>query len=229
MTHDIYKYRPYVSLRVSASIDGKFATGDFSGQEILGEEARSRVQAELAKSDAIVTGIETILKEDPILIPQGEGLIYQGVRIILDTHLRIPLTAQVVTTKWQGDVWIFTSPQSDRDKKTELEALGIKVFDVDITNGKHISLPFVLEDLANAGIKKLAVNAGPSLSSSFLKMKVWDELLLFRAPFLIGAGGKDAFGELDVTGPDKAIGLDLINLEQVGSDMLEIYRPVRQL
>ena len=127
MTFDIYKYRPFITLKISASLDGKFATKDRSGQEILKEEARARVQEELSKRDAILTGIGTILKDDPSLLPQGDGLTYDGIRVVLDTHLQIPLDAQIISMKWMGDIWIFTSPDADKDKKSKLEAMGIPV------------------------------------------------------------------------------------------------------
>lgn len=220
----IKNYRPFVTLKMATSIDSKIATGFGESQWITGPQSRKRVHEERSRHDAILTGINTILKDDPLMTTRLDGVEHRSLRVILDTKLQFPLGTKMSATTLQGEVWIYTSPDCDKEKKAQLEKAGLKVIEMDLSTGGRVSLPFVLEHLAENGITRLMVEAGQSVFSSFLKLKIWDRLLLFRAPIIIGHGGVDAFGDLELESLSKAPRLSLIAKEQYGDDLLEIYK-----
>ncbi len=219
---NIYKYRPFITLKVAASLDGKLSDGFGKSQSFIGQESQERIQAERSGHDAILTGIGTILQDDPLLTTQIDGASQTKLRVVLDTHLRFPLQSRIAATTFEGDLWIYTAPNPDADKKAALEKVGIKVIEIDLSSNGKISLPFVLEHLVNAGISRVIVEAGQGVTSSFLKLKIWDRLLLFRAPIIIGRQGIDAFGEIEEDA-NKAPRLKMVSMEAQGDDLLEIY------
>ncbi len=220
----INNFRPLVTLKMATSIDSKLSLQPDQNLRLTGDEAQARVHAERSMHDAIMTGIGTILADDPLLTTRINGHFHKSVRVILDTHLRFPLKARMLATKDLGDIWIFTAPDSDKDKKAALEAEGVRVVEMDVSANGRVSLPFVLEYLAEQGMTRLMVEAGHSLFTTFLKYKIWDHLLLFRAPVLIGSAGVDAFGDLEMNDVSKAPRLVFVSKEQYGDDLLEIYK-----
>ncbi len=220
----INNYRPMVTLKMATSIDSKIATGFGESQWITGEESRRRVHEERARHDAILTGIGTVLKDDPLMTARLDGVVHNGIRAVLDTHLRISPDSKLVATAWQSPVWIFTAPNADKGRIAALEKPGVKIIEIDLSMNGRVSLPFVLEYLAAQGVTRLMVEAGQKIFSQFLKLKVWDNMLLFRAPLVIGHGGMDAFGDLELETLGKAPRLTMVSLEQHGDDLLEIYR-----
>ena len=220
----IRNYRPMVTLKMATSLDSKIATAAGESQWITGEEARASVHATRAQHDAILTGVNTVLADNPFLTTRIEGVEHPALRIILDTQLRFPLKSRMAETLSDGDIWIFTSPNCDKDKKAALEEEGLHVFEIDLSTNGKVSIPFVLEFLAEKGVTRLLVEAGQGVFTSFLKLKVWDYLHLYRAPILIGHGGLDAFGDLELQGLGNAPKLELLSREEIGRDSLEIYK-----
>ena len=217
-------FRSLVTLKMAVSVDSKIAAASGQSQWITGEESRARGQVERSRHDAILTGIGTILKDDPLLTTRIAGVSHKSVRVVLDTQFRFPLAAKMIATKDRGDIWIYTAPNVDKNKKDALEKLGLRVIEIDLNATGQLSIPFVLEHLASEGITRVMVEAGQKVFSSFIKMKLWDNLLLFRAPYLLGHEGIDAFGVLDIPALDKAIALQLMSMEPHGDDLLEIYK-----
>lgn len=222
----IKNYRPMVTLKMATSLDSKIATATGESQWITGEEARASVHETRAKHDAILTGVNTVLADNPLLTTRVEGVEHPALRVILDTQLRFPLQSRMAETLSEGEVWIFTAPNCDKDKKAALEKEGLHVFEMDLSTNGKVSIPFVLEFLAEKGVTRLLVEAGQGVFTSFLKLKVWDYLHLYRAPIIIGQGGLDAFGDLELQGLGNAPKLELISREEMGRDSLEIYKRI---
>ena len=220
----INNFRPLVTLKMATSIDSKLSLKPDQNFRLTSDEAKARVHAERSIHDAIMTGIGTVLADDPLLTTRINGHFHKSVRVILDTHLRFPLIAKMLKTKDLGDIWIFTAPKSDEGKKNALEASGIRVVEMDLSANGRVSLPFVLEYLAEHGITRLMVEAGQNVLTAFLKFKIWDHLLIFRAPIIIGSAGVDAFGDLEMDDAAKAPRPVLVSIEQHGDDLLEIYK-----
>lgn len=217
-------YRPMVTIKMATSLDSKISLKEGESVLLTGGPALERVHRERSKHDAILTGIGTVLADDPLLTTRIDGVVHNSIRVILDTHLRFPLTARMASTTLDGDIWIFTAPNADKDKKAALEAVGIRVIEMDLSTNGRVSLPFVFEYLAEQGITRLLVEAGQNIVTAILKFKIWDHLLLFRAPILIGSAGVDAFGDMDLLDITKAQRFKVVGREQHGDDLLEIYK-----
>lgn len=219
----VTNYRPLITLKTAVSIDSKIASAAGESQWITGAESRQRVHQERARHDAILTGIGTILKDDPLLTTRIEGVEHKSLRVILDSQLRFPLTAKMTVTTFEGPIIIYTAPGADVEKKAALEKAGIRVVEIDLSSNGKLSLPFIMEHLANEGITRLLVEAGQGVFTAFMKLKLWDHLLVFRSPIVIGNKGMDAFGEME-DNLAQAQRLQLVSLEPYGNDLLELYK-----
>ncbi len=215
--------RPLITLKTAISLDSKIATGTGHSQWITGPAARARGHLERARHDAILTGINTVLADDPLMTTRVDGVDHKSLRIILDANLKFPSTAHMLDTKDRGEIIVFTSEKARAVNQVLLEDKGVRIVTVPMFEEDKLSLPFVLEALANEGVTRLMVEAGQGVFTSFLKDRLWDYLLVFRAPFLIGTDGKDAFGELGIDTLDQARRLKLLTRETHDNDLLEIY------
>lgn len=212
--------RPLVTLKTATSLDSKIAVGSGESKWITGDETRARVHHLRAKHDAVLTGIGTILADDPELTTRIDGVDHKSLRIILDTHLRFPLSARMLNTKNLGEIVVFTNENSDARKMDELEKAQVRIVR---TPGK-IEPAFVLETLAARGITRLMVESGQGVLTAFLASGLWDDLYIMRAPVILGADGRDAFGPLGLSSLKTAPRLTLLSREPCGADLVEHYR-----
>ncbi|WP_249871500.1 bifunctional diaminohydroxyphosphoribosylaminopyrimidine deaminase/5-amino-6-(5-phosphoribosylamino)uracil reductase RibD [Oceanobacillus saliphilus] len=214
--------QPFVTLKSGITLDGKVASRTFSSKWITSEESRRDVHQLRNENMAILVGINTVLKDDPALttrIPNGRNPI----RIIMDSSLRIPLEAQVLTDN-EAETLIFTTSNCDKEKKKSLEAMNITV--IETTGSKHTDPMEVVAQLGERGISSLIIEGGGNISASFLEHALIDKVVLYVAPKLIG--GKDAPTFLEGTGIDQmkdAIELDYTDISRIGPDFKFIGYP----
>jgi diaminohydroxyphosphoribosylaminopyrimidine deaminase / 5-amino-6-(5-phosphoribosylamino)uracil reductase len=170
---------PLVRLKLAMSLDGRTALSDGRSQWITGEAARADVQYWRARSSAVLTGIGTVLADDPRLSvrPGGAGA-RQPLRVILDSGLRTPPGARVFEGAAAQGVWIFTT-STDPERVAALAARGARI-------EQATGLAQVLEKLGKAGINELLVEAGATLAGALLQQQCVDELLLYVAPVVLG-------------------------------------------
>ncbi|HDZ49825.1 MAG TPA: RibD family protein, partial [Candidatus Aerophobetes bacterium] len=154
---------------------------------ITGEKSRKLAHSLRDKVDAILVGINTVIKDDPSLLPPSSKKRF--VRIILDSKLRIPLEARPLNDQKKADTFIFTTWQANKKRLEELKQKGIKVV---ITEAKEekVSLKEVLKKLGELEIMSLLVEGGGEVIASFFEEKRVDKVFLFLAPRIIG--GKKA-------------------------------------
>ena len=184
--HLIQSDLPYVILKSAISIDGKIATAYQESKWITGTEARTEVQLLRQEADAVITGVETIIQDDAGLIVK-DSFITQPIRVILDSTLRIPLHAKCLTDH-MAETIICTSRMYDQKKYDQLVQKGYEVF---VTNGeRRTDLQDVLHMLKKRSVMSVLVEAGGSVSASFLEASLVNEAVIYMAPLLIG--GKDA-------------------------------------
>ena len=212
--------RPLITLKTATSLDSKIATASGESKWITGEDARAYSHVLRSRHDAILTGIGTVLADDPELTTRIDGVDHKSVRIVLDNGLRIPSSARMLNTKDCGEIIVFTNENSDAGKIDELEKAGVTI----IRTPEKIEPAFVLETLAARGITRLMVEAGQGVLTSFLKSRLWDDLYIMRAPLLLGADGRDAFGPLGLDYLGQSPRLTLISREPCGTDLVEYYR-----
>lgn len=186
----IERQRPFIFLKCAASLDGKTALKNGASQWITGPEARQEVQALRAQSCAVLTGVGTVLADDPRLTVRELTTLRQPTRVVLDTHLRTPLTAQVLDTH-QAPTLIMTAVNDAAQHQPYLDR-GVQVIVVALVNDR-LDLLDAVTKLAALGIGELMVEAGSILNGAFLQANLVDEIVLFQAPKILGHQAQGLF------------------------------------
>ena len=210
---------PWVRLKLAASLDGKTALDNGASQWITSEEARSDGHAWRARSCAVLTGIGTVLADDPRLDVRHVPTERQPQLVLLDNRLETPLGAKLFTV--QRACHIYTANQ-DAARRTALEARGARVCHLPGTD-QRVDLAAMLRDLAEHEINELHVEAGAALNGALLAAGLVDEVVLYLAPKMIGKGRDMAsFGPLSAL--SEAVALDFISSDRIGPDLRIVAR-----
>ena len=190
---------PYVSLKLALSLDGRIATRTGASKWVTGGEARARVHALRAASDAVAIGIGTALADDPRLtVRDAPGA--SPVRVVFDTKLRIPTHSRLVETAAEIPTWVICNADASASAEEELTTRGVEVLRAPASAEGRIDAAAALRLLAARGIVSLMVEGGAELAGSFLAGHLADELHAFVAPLLLGPRGRA--GAVDWAGPD---------------------------
>src|SRR5436190_12217631 len=211
--------RPHVIFKLAVSADGKVARSDRSPTLITGEAARARVHLMRARSDAVLTGIGTVIADDPLLTCRLPGMS-SPVRVVLDGDLRLPLASKLVATARQVPLWVVASEGADPLREQALKARGADVARVAATGGR-LDLAEMLKLLARRGITRVMVEGGPILAAAFLRADLVDEVALFRSPNVIGPEGIDALDGLPLSALTRSPRLKALSSEAIGADTVE--------
>ena len=191
--------RPYVTLKLALSADGKAGLAGRKPVAITGEPARARVFQMRAQSDAIMVGIGTVLSDNPQLTCRLPGMFERSpVRVVLDAAA-LPLSTSLVATVRETPTWVFTSRKPSAIAEEILQQKGCKVFRVDDTDGR-LDLDEVLKVLAGEGITRLMVEGGPKLAGAIVAADLVDEAALLRGEKTIGDDGIDALEGMPLDG-----------------------------
>ncbi len=178
--------RPFVTLKLAASLDGKTALANGDSQWITGAAARADVHKERAIRNAIITGSGTVLADNPQLNVRGVACLKQPVRVVLDRQLHSPASAQIFDTT-VAPTWLFTAAELDT---SAYSARGVRCFAWEDAQAAD-SLKFILHTLAQEGINDAWVEAGATLSAAFMQQDCVDELVLYQAPKILGKHAMD--------------------------------------
>jgi diaminohydroxyphosphoribosylaminopyrimidine deaminase / 5-amino-6-(5-phosphoribosylamino)uracil reductase len=220
--------RPHVTLKLAVSADGKAALAGRRPAVITGEPARARVHLMRATSDAVLTGIGTVLADDPLLTCRLTGM-RSPVRVVLDSSLRLPFASRLVATARQTPLWVVTGEGASHEREQALAAqltdFGVDVLQVAAAHGK-LDLAAVLKVLAGRGITRLMVETGPILAAAFLRADLVDAAVLFSAPTAIGPVGIDALDGLPLSALTQSPRLTSVGREVVGVDVVETFERV---
>ena len=210
---------PWVRLKVAASLDGQTALDNGMSQWITGEAARADGHAWRARACAVLTGIGTVLEDDPQLDVRAIATPRQPALVVVDSRLETPLNAKLFGP--ERPVWIYAA-MDDATKRQALEARGAHDVVLPNANGK-VDLPQMLLDLGRRQINEVHVEAGHKLNGSLLREGLVDELLLYQAPLLIGQGrGLTNLGPIEHL--DAAVRLHWHDISQIGADLRLIAR-----
>jgi diaminohydroxyphosphoribosylaminopyrimidine deaminase/5-amino-6-(5-phosphoribosylamino)uracil reductase len=213
--------RPFVLLKVAASLDGKIATVTGESRWITNERSRLLVHQLRDQVDAVMVGINTVLRDDPLLttrLPGGGGR--DPMRIVVDTHLRIPCEARLLAASATACTVIATSPAAPSEKRLQLEAAGAKVLIVE-SDGPGISLGPLMDQLGAMQVTSILLEGGGELHCSALGAGIVDKVLYFLAPKLIGgrsapmAIAGEGFARLE-----EAVTLERMQVRQLDGDLL---------
>jgi diaminohydroxyphosphoribosylaminopyrimidine deaminase/5-amino-6-(5-phosphoribosylamino)uracil reductase len=213
--------RPHVTLKLALSADGKVGAAGRRPVAITGEEVRAQVHRMRAMNDAILIGIGTAIADDPQLTCRLPGLEKQSpVRVVLDTHLRLPPDGALATSARETPVWVVTASEPAGDAARVLREHGVEILEAPAQAGR-LDLAAVLRLLAGRGITRLMVEGGPTVAASFVSADLVDEAVLFRSARVLGPDGIDALEGLRL---DALTGkLSSLGREPVGEDSVEFF------
>jgi diaminohydroxyphosphoribosylaminopyrimidine deaminase / 5-amino-6-(5-phosphoribosylamino)uracil reductase len=221
---------PWVRMKMATSLDGQTALQNGQSQWITGPEARADGHAWRARACAILTGIGTVLEDDPQLNVRGLAAPRQPHLVVVDSRLEMPLKAKLLDTQGTGEqarqIWIYTAADptesEQANKRAALNTLGAQVIDMPGPGGK-VDLAAMLRDLARREINELHVEAGHKLNGSFIRDGLVDEYLIYMAPLLLGSGqGMANLPTLSVL--SDAVKLAFHTADRIGPDLRLLLR-----
>lgn len=194
---------PFVILKIAMSLDGKIATAKGESQWITSPASRQRVHEMRDEVDAILVGIGTILKDNPVLttrLPNKQGK--DPTRIILDSHARTPTAAKIFNPDSEADVIIAVTPQAFASNIALLKVTGAEIIEIPERDGK-VCFKTLLETLGTLGITSVMIEGGGEVNSTALLSGIVDKVTCFLAPKFIG--GKEAPGVFGGEGIEELI------------------------
>jgi len=214
--------RPFVRSKLAMSLDGRTAMASGESKWITSNEARADVHRLRAESSAILTGINTVLADDPAMNARVDGDVLQPVRVVLDTHLNMPVTAQMA--KLPGRSLILTCAQNEQ-KQGALQQAGFEVYQLPCKNGR-LDLQAVMDFLGQQQINELLVEAGSVLNGALLDEDWVDEYVIYMAPCILGDQGRGLFNLPGLQQMADKKQLKLRDVRQVGQDLKLTYTPL---
>lgn len=226
--HWIRTGRPFVILKAAMTVDGKIATALGKSKWITEKRARQHVHQMRSQVDAIMVGIGTVLKDDPRLSariwrdPKRNSKVRQPIRVIMDSRLRIPLTAQVLRGTIEQPTIVATTRQAPKTKIQHLKNKGIGVFIFPLANGQ-VSFAACLRRLGRIGMTSVLLEGGSALNASALKRRMVEKVMLYISPKLLG--GQDAKSLIGARSPRSlAAALPIMDMKirSLGKDYLLI-------
>nr|WP_255534821.1 bifunctional diaminohydroxyphosphoribosylaminopyrimidine deaminase/5-amino-6-(5-phosphoribosylamino)uracil reductase RibD [Halobacillus sp. GSS1] len=215
--HFIQKKEPYVRLKTAMSLDGKIATSTGESQWITGEEARRDGHHYRHRSDGILVGINTVLMDNPKLTTRIEGEGRHPKRIVLDTHLRIPPSSQLIQDD-SAPTWVFTGNHVKKEAMDTFE--NYEHVTIIPLHGEEVSIEEVLRYLGERKVTSLLVEGGATIADAFVRAGKVDETVTYMAPKLIG--GKEALTPVGGKGIQQLKNVstfEIVSTEKIGDDM----------
>lgn len=211
--------RPWVTCKLAMSLDGRTAMASGESKWITGEAARRQVHRLRARSSAIMTGIGTVLADDPSLNvrlkdDEPEGGWLKPIRVILDPNLGMPVTAKLLQQEART---IVATATDDAEREAELTEAGAEVIHLPAPGGT-IDLPECLIHLANEEVNEVLLETGATLSGAMLNAGLVDELKIYIAPHLMGNGARGLFNLPGLETMDRRINLEINDIRAVGKD-----------
>ncbi|WP_017754246.1 bifunctional diaminohydroxyphosphoribosylaminopyrimidine deaminase/5-amino-6-(5-phosphoribosylamino)uracil reductase RibD [Calidifontibacillus oryziterrae] len=220
--HFIKLGMPYVTLKAAMTMDGKAAT--IAGDQLVPcEDTRLDIHQYRHEHDAVVTGVNTILRNDPYLttrLPLGGK---NPIRIVLDTNLRTPLDAKVINDHCV-DTWIVVSRYAPTDKVLSMKSKNVEIIQL---AEEKINIVSLLKLLGKKGISSLFVEGGPQILGSFMQSKVVNEIVTYISPKIVcGANAPTSIGGEGIGMMNNAIQQKIKSIEQIGEDIKIVSSPI---
>ena len=241
MNHVFFHYirtgTPYVAMKYAMTMDGKIACYTGDSKWVTGEESRAHVQTLRNHYKGIMAGIGTVLADDPMLNCRIEGG-RDPIRIIADSHLRIPMDSQLVRTAGQQPLIVACLPDADEEKAAQLQEKGVEVLRIpgvtteDITEEQKevISLPVLMKELGARKIDGILLEGGGQLNESALQAGIVDRIYCYIAPKIFGgAQAKTPVEGQGLTRAADAWKFNRIGMQEFGQDILLEYEKAQEL
>lgn len=222
----IERSRPFVKLKLAASLDGKTALSDGKSQWITGSKARADVQILRAESCGVLTGIGTVLADNPRLNVRDFPTLRQPVRIVLDSRLQTPLDCHLISDGTSPTV-IATLVQDETRLQPYRTHEHVRIVIPSENAQNRIDLNDLLRLLAEQGLGEIMVEAGAELSAAFVSEHLVDELVLYQAPKILGAPAHPLLALPEQPDALTDEGWQTCSVETVGNDIKWVLQPVR--
>ncbi len=209
---------PYVTVKWAQTLDGKIATTQGRSRWISSPESLKFAHRLRATHDAILVGVNTVIKDKPELTTR----LVKGrnpVRVILDSQLRIPLDAKVLANQAAAKTLVAAIPAAPTKKLAALKKIGIEVLIVPPDSNGHVDLKALLKMLAQRQISSVLVEGGAETITSFLRLGLADKIIAIIAPRIMGQG-TDAVGDLNITDISRALKLTFTRVYRSGVDIV---------
>ena len=218
--------RPFVSLKLATTLDGRIATATGESRWITGAEARAEVHRLRARSDAILVGSGTARADDPELTARRGGrVVHRPVRVLVDSRLQIPVSARLFRGE-AGRTWVLCARGSTPSRVRAREREGALVLPVPKLSA-GLDLRRGLSVLGKRGLSEVLVEGGGGIAAGLLRQDLVDEVHWFVAPRMLGSDALPALGSLDIRQLSRATTLEDVRVRRVGSDVYLRGRPVR--
>ena len=213
--------RPWVRIKLAQSLDGHIGLANGESQWISGPEARADVQNWRARADVILTGIGTVLADDPSLNVRNDKNARQPMRVIVDSHWRTPANARLLSLP--GKVLIAglnENPVPESLKETGAECLVLPSFE------GRVDMQALLAELGKRGFNEVQVEAGATLCGTLIQQGLVDELLIYQAPIILGGGAVSPFAAPRLDNMEDRVHLEWIDSRRIGKDLRLRLKPV---
>ncbi|MHB0984755.1 MAG: bifunctional diaminohydroxyphosphoribosylaminopyrimidine deaminase/5-amino-6-(5-phosphoribosylamino)uracil reductase RibD [Sulfuricella sp.] len=213
--------RPWLRLKIAASLDGKTALGNGVSQWITGPDARRDAHRLRARSCAVLTGIGTVLADDPMLNVRDVETTRQPLRVVVDSGLRMPPAAKMLA---QGKTLVLTA-SADQARAGQLRAAGAEVLALPGEDGR-VDLARMLDELGRRGLNEVTVEAGRGLNGALVRQGLVDEFVVYLAPLLLGDRARGMFDLPELVAMEGRRELRIAGVAMVGRDLRVRALPV---
>jgi len=214
----ITKGMPFVTLKIAQTLDGRIATAKGESKWITSEKARADGHRLRDRNDAILVGINTVLKDNPSLTTRIAGG-RDPIRVVVDSRLRIPLNAKVLIQRSTAKTLVAALASAPRTKVNCIRATGVEVLFVKSKEGR-VDLPDLMKELGKQDIMSVLIEGGAEINASALKAGIVDKIVMFIAPMFMT--GRDALCSVGGSSPvklDHAVKLTDVTAQFVGPDL----------
>jgi diaminohydroxyphosphoribosylaminopyrimidine deaminase/5-amino-6-(5-phosphoribosylamino)uracil reductase len=218
--------RPMVTLKLASTLDGRIATHGGESQWITDTPARKAAHGMRGQHDAVLVGVGTVVVDDPDLTCRISG--YAGrpaVRVVMDTHLRTPLTSRLVATAGETPVWILHAASADADRVEAMTQAGVRCLTV-APGSAGIDAAAALAALGEAGLTRVLAEGGASIAAALLRAGLVDRLAWFHAPSVMGGDGFPAVQAMAITALAELHRFRRVAQRPVGNDLLSEFTRV---
>lgn len=218
---------PYVRSKIAASLDGGTALKNGKSQWITGEQARLDVQHWRAQSCAILTGVGTVLADNPSMTVRLQNVERQPVRVIVDSQLQTPADSKMLDAAMlQRSPVLIVYANDTQQRASTLKVAGADLIHLPSSNGQRVDLKALLLQLAQRNLNEVLVEAGQVLNGALLHARLIDEFILYYAPKLMGSDARSMFALPELTEMQQVTDLEVSDIRHIGRDIRLRAKPL---